>query len=165
MTPTQYWKPTPKVYEQIQKLKQFVHQVSHHELATEQDKQNADKVISLLETIDQPETYKEDWYVELWIIDEAVQSGAVKEGVHLRKWSIFFEQNTLHVEAETCHTSDHQGHYGDEFSFYGMISLELVSKGKQVYLYKDVEEFVQDAANYKSHITDTLNEVEMEISV
>ncbi|WP_417592904.1 hypothetical protein [Owenweeksia hongkongensis] len=48
MASTQYWKPTPKVYEQIQKLKQFVLQVAHHELATNADKQNAEKVISRL---------------------------------------------------------------------------------------------------------------------
>ncbi|WP_417592902.1 hypothetical protein [Owenweeksia hongkongensis] len=118
-----------------------------------------------METIDQPETYKEDWFVDLWIIDEDVQSGVVKEGVYLRKWSIHFDNYTLHIEAETNHTSDHQGHYGSDFRFYGMIVFEVVKDARQVFLDEELDKFVADATNYKNYITNTLKGLEVEICI
>lgn len=139
--------------------------MANHKLATEQDKQNALKVISYLETIDQPDTYNENWFVNLSLHYDNNRVIPDKEYVVVRNWWLYFENNTLSIEVETCHSSDPTDHYGDDFSYYATIYLQKMDNMEQFYITETIDHFVEDAANYSNHITETLNEVEVEIDL
>jgi hypothetical protein len=158
------WKPDKVTYDNIQKLKKFVDFVSNLEYATGLDKRKAKEIISLIENIDKPKTHKE-WNVCLDIFDPEIQYGNEKEGFYWRKWSVYFELGTLQIEAETYHTADDSGHYGDDFYYYGDIFFNKNIICDRVYFEKDINEFINDAVNYKNYVTESLNVIEIDIDV
>ncbi|MCG2460826.1 hypothetical protein K8352_08700 [Flavobacteriaceae bacterium F89] len=160
-----HWMPDHKTVGQIRKLKEFVRHVSNLEMPTADNTQNADQIISLLDTLENPGQTK-NWNVCLDIFDHDVQYGYPQQkGFYRRKWAVYYELNTITIEAETNHTAQYLGHYGDNFCFYGSINFDKVEKGIQVFLSGDIEEFVSDAKNYNSYITETLNEIEIDIDI
>lgn len=157
------WKADEATLIQIQELKKFVDFVANLEFATSEDKTNAEEIKYLIENIHDPKTHKA-WSVCLDIFDPEIQLYN-KEGIYWRKWDVFFEAECLDVEAESNHTSDALGHYGNDFCFYYNVCFSNDCNGKRIYKSDDISEFVKDAMNYKNYITESLNEVEVEIEV
>jgi len=159
------WKIDVKSYNNIQQLKAFVEFVSNLPYATNSDKQNAVKINYLIENIDNPVSFK-SWNVCLDIFDRNLQNQNIKkEGFYWRKWSAYFEKDTLEITAESLHTEHPIGHYGPDYNYTGCVFFNKEIKGKHVYLKQDINNFVKDAINYKNYITATLNEIEVEIGV
>ena len=157
--------PDYKTVGQIRKLKEFVKFVSNLEMATTDNFQKAEQIITHLDTIEIA-GQTTNWKVCLDIFDHNVQYGYPQQkGFYRRKWFISYELNTIMIEAESNHTARNLGHYGDDFNFFGGIYYDKAAKGNQIYLSGDIEEFVADAKNYKSYITETLNEEEIEIDI
>ena len=158
------WKPDETTFNKIQELKKFVDFVANLEIATEDDKIKAKEIKYLIENINNSETHK-NWNVCLDIFDREIQNGSKKEGFYWRKWSVYFEIESLEIEAESNHTADDLGHYGDDFCFYGAIYFRKDLNGQRIYLDVDISEFIKDSMNFKKYITESLNEIEIDIDV
>lgn len=158
------WKPDETTFNKIQELKKFVDFVANLEYATKEDKTKAKEIKYLIENINNLETHK-DWNVCLDIYDRKIQYGIEKEGFYWRKWSVYFEMESLAIEAETKHTADDLGHYGTDFCFYGSINFRKDINGQRIYMEDDISEFIKDAMNFKKYITESLNEIEVDIDV
>lgn len=73
--------------------------------------------------------------------------------------------NRLEIEAKSNHTSDDLGHFGNDFCYYGMVYFGKNIKGQRVYIEVDIDEFIQDAMNYEKYITESLNDIEIDIDI
>ncbi len=158
-----YWIPDPKTYSQLQKLKQFVDFVAGLEFSTTKDKTNAEEIKLLIETIDKPETFLKEWFIALNIFDYDIQAGS-GTGIYWRRWWVSLELDTLEIEAESYH-SDDPGYCNDYYHYDGGIFFKKNFKGKRIYLATDIDDFIRDAMNYKSYMTEALNEIEVDIDV
>lgn len=153
-------------YNELQKLKEFVKFVaSHKSCYYDKEKKHAEEIISLISTIDQLDTHKR-WAVEFRIEDDFIDEE--DEGFFLREWTVFFEAGELSIEARSVHTAIlddmWKDHYGDDLHYTGSV-LFVEVEGKQVYLERDITDFVKDAIDYKKYITPTMNDIEIEIDV
>ncbi len=149
----------------IQKIKEFVDFVCNLDFATTKNKIDAKEIKYIIDNINNPETYK-DWNVCLDIFDYEIQDYSNKKnGFYWRKWSIFFENDSLEIEAASKHTACDLGHYGDDFYYFRKIHFRKETKMEPVYMNVDIREFIQDAKNYKKYITESLNNIEIDIDV
>ncbi|WP_347175563.1 hypothetical protein [Polaribacter uvawellassae] len=158
------WKPDESTFSKIQELKKFVDFVANLEFASEKEKRKAKEIKYLIENIHNPKTHK-NWNVCLDIFDREIQDGIENEGYYWRKWSVYFEMESLEIEAETNHTADDLGHYGDDFFYYGTIYFGKEIKGQRIYMDVDINEFIKDSLNYKKYITESLNDIEIDIDI
>ena len=162
---TDYWIPDTDTYIAIQKLIPFVEFVATLQDVTVLQFQKAEEIILLIKNIDNPEI-KNNWCVCLDIFDHEVQNGyPEKQGNYWRKWWVFFEMNTLEIEADTANTADHRGHYGNDFYFWGSINFKKQINCERKYMDKDISEFINDAMNYKNYINQSLKEIEIDIDI
>jgi hypothetical protein len=67
--------------------------------------------------------------------------------------------------AQSKHTHEPLGSYGEDFYFNSMIYFKKEISYERMYMSNDLEYFVADALKYERYITETLNEVEVEIDV
>ena len=159
----EYWTPNKLIYNNIQELKKFVKFVSNLEFAEIGDRSKADEIIYLIENIDKPETYK-DWYIYLNIFDRELQNDSTKDGTYWRKWLVYFESGVLGIEAESKQVNILE-HSGDDFCYYGGVYFAKDLNCQRIYLNVDVNEFINDAYDYKKYITETLNDIEVDIEI
>jgi len=159
----EYWKPDKLSYNKIQELKKFVKFVSNLEFAEIGGQSQANEIIHLIESIDKPETYK-NWCVYLNIFDRQLQEDSSKEGVYWRKWLISFESGVLQIEAESKQANE-LGHHGNDFSYYGEVYFTKDISCKRINLDVDIREFINDAQNYEKYITESLNDIEVDIEL
>lgn len=158
-----YWEPDEGTYNQIQALKLFVDVVANIEPFN--NEQKAEDIKLLIENINNPKTYKY-WHVCLDIFNRDIQNGIDKEGgIYWRKWWVFFENNTLLIEAETKHSNETLAHYGNDFCYYAYLSFKKDNKGEKPCFINNVADFVNDAKNYKAYITEVLNDIEIDLDV
>jgi hypothetical protein len=158
------WKPDEVTFNKIQDLKKFVDFVSSLDFATKENKIKAKEINYLIENIHNSVTHKE-WNVCLDIFDPEIQKGIRKEGFYWRKWSVYFEMGSLEIEAESSHTANPLGHYGDDLYYYGAICFNHKIKGRRVYMDVDIKEFINDSLNFKKYITDSLFEIDIDIDI
>ena len=159
------YKPDKNIFNEIQKLKKFVDFVANLEFSYEDAKETAKQINCLIENIHNPKTHK-DWGVFLNIFDREVQEGIKKEGFYLRNWSVSFESESLEIRAKSSHTAaDGWEHYGDDFFYYGSIYFGEDINDQTIYMDVDLEEFIKDAKNYEKYITESLNDVEIDIEI
>jgi len=149
---------------QIQKLKRFVDFVSNLEYSSYIDTQNAKEIILLIEGINNPANNK-NWNVCIDIYDNDVQYRIKSEGVFGRKWAVYYENDKLSIIAETNHTSNVLGHFGDDFYFDALIYFYKDCDHKRIYLDGNIDDFVNDAENYSQYITDGLNDIKVDIDI
>lgn len=158
------WQPDETTFNKIQELKQFVDFVANLEFSTEKDKTKAKEIKYLIENIHNPKNHK-NWNVCLSIFAPEIQNGIKKEEFYWRKWSVFFEMESLEIVAESKHTADDFGHYGDSFYYYGAIYFSKDIKGQRIYMDVDISEFISDSLNFTKYITASLNEIDVDIDV
>ena len=80
------WMPDTETYNSIQKQKDFVNFVANTNYAARPDRQTADEIISLIENINKPETFK-SWMVCLDILNSNLDyHHNRKSGVYWRQW-------------------------------------------------------------------------------
>jgi hypothetical protein len=161
-TSSEFWIPDVDTYNHLQKLKKFVDFVAGLEYSTSEDKTKVEEIKLLIENIDKPESFKE-WCVSIDIYDWEVQGGHGK-GIYWRGWCVWFELGMLEIEA-FYHILDENRYTDDYSSYYDYINFNKEIKGERVYMDTDLNEFIEDAMNYKSYITETLNEIEVEIDI
>ncbi|MBS1579287.1 MAG: hypothetical protein JST29_06565 [Bacteroidetes bacterium] len=162
---TNLWVADKETYDKLQQLKTFVDFVASLEYATPTDKQKAIKIKTLIENIDKPETF-EGWNVCLDIFDRDIQNGINKNGgTYWRKWWVYFEGDTLEIEATTEHTSDPINHFGKDFHFSACIFFKKDIPCERIYLFDDLNNFINDATKYKNYMTETLNDIEIDIDI
>ena len=160
-----FWITDIDTYNKLQELKKFVQFIAGLKFSTAANKQNADTIIHLIETINQPETFK-CWNVCLDIYDADIQNGIHKQGgIYWRTWAVWFEINYLIIEAKTKHTQEPLHHYGKDFNFQAIIYFEKEISGDRIYMNNDLKSFVADAFKYEEYITETLNDVEIDIDL
>ncbi len=158
------WKLEQKTFNEIQQLKLFADFISNLEFTTEEDKEKIKEIKFLIENINNPNTHK-NWNICLDIFDQEIQNGNKKNGFYWRKWSIYFELESLEIQAESNHTSEPIGHYGADFYYYGKVYFGKNFEGERIYLDNDIIEFVKDSINYKKYVTEFLNEIEIDIDI
>lgn len=157
------WIPDTATYNELQKLKEFVHFVARLPQADQKSKTNAEKIIHFIENIHKPES-DFSWYASFYIEDGDDVIDDDHPGVYLRVWSVYFERDEITVEVETMHT-DTTEHYGDDFYYHGMIILSKDYTGERLYLEDDLQLFVDDAKNYRKYMNEVLNEIDVEIEI
>jgi hypothetical protein len=158
----EYWVPDSETYNQLQKLKKFVDFVAGLPVAFALHKQNADKIKDLIETINQPETIK-DWWVCLDVTDLNIQGGN-GTGIYWKKWSVNFEFGKLEIES-TDEILDEQKFSETYENYYGCIYFAKDIKGERIYMDTDIDEFIADAMNYESYLTEGLKDIEVDIDI
>ena len=162
-----YWTADTKAYNTIQKLKKFIDFVAGLEDTTSEDQQKAQKIIAIIEKINQPEHFNYSfWSVRLDVYDRSIQHLTPENrGVWLRKWIVYFENQTLEIEAETYHSDEPCGHYGDDFKYFAAIYFKKDFSYERVDMKIDIDEFIKDAMNYKNYMTPTLKDIEIEFEI
>lgn len=159
------WIPDNKTYNELQQLKTFVDFVAGLKNATKDDKETAIKIKTLIENFNQPDTF-ENWNVCLDIFDRNVQYGINKNGgVYQRKWWAFFEENILEIEAATKHIDDPLNHFGNDFHFVSYIDFNKNIPYERRYTNGKLIDFIKDVEKFKSYMTETLNDIEIDIAV
>ena len=149
----------------LQKLKTYVIFVAGLKYATEKDKQVAAEIINLIENINKPDTFK-SWNVCLDIFDREIQDGVdKKEGFYWRSWSVYFEIDTMEIEATSRHTCEPLGHHGNDFNFNATVFFKNEIACDRIFMTQELESFVGDALKYETYITESLNAVEIDIEV
>ncbi len=152
-----------KSYEELQLLKEFVRFVANLEQASAMDREAANEIISLIENINDPSTFKE-WNIGLDIFDYDKQQGKDKEpGVYLRTWNVYLENDLLEIEAEEKRTDETIYTIGHGVYFWASISLNADSPTLETN--KGISFFVNDALHYEKHITESLKDIEVSIEV
>jgi len=158
----EYWIADPTTYTNLQKIKRFVHFVAELPFASNEDRQKAGEIISLIENIDNPSSFKE-WCVCFDITDPSMQSEA-DMGIYFRKWWIRFEMGCLLIEAESIDAEDF-GLATNQFFYYGCVYFQNNFPGERIFLDTDPDEFVNDAIGYEKYLTPTLNKVNITIDL
>ena len=160
---SEFWIPDIETYNQLQKLKKYVDFVAGLAYSSAEDKTKAEEIKLLIETIDKPESFLNNWWVGLDIFDYDIQGGR-GTGIYWRKWWVSFELDSLVVEAESYH-SDDPGYCVDYYHFDGFVNFQKEITHQRVWMDTDLDEFIEDAMNYKSYVTEALNEIEVDIDV
>lgn len=158
------WIPDNATFTKIQHLKKFVTLVGSLKEATREDQVNANKINQLINNINNPDKHK-NWNIYLEIYDLDFYNTNTKEGFYCRSWSVVFEDKRLEIEAKSKHTNDDIGHYGSDFCYNGWVFFQDTTIGRRVYLDDDINTFVYDASNYKKYISNTLNDIQIEIEI
>ncbi|MFD2823414.1 hypothetical protein ACFS5M_07010 [Lacinutrix iliipiscaria] len=157
-------KPDKTTLKKIQELRIFVDFVSNLEFATEDNKTKAKEIKYLIENIHNYKTHR-NWNICLDIYDREIQNGIKSEGIYWRKWSVFFENEMLEIVAESNHTTEDLGHYGDDFCYYGTLLFAENIKEQRTYFDVDINEFIKDSMNYEKYVTDSLNDLKIDIDI
>lgn len=158
------WVPDAATYFEIQKLKSFVDFVSNLPLSPEENTQKAADIKLLIENINKPNTLKQ-WCVCLNIYDFEIMNSNKKTGFYWRRWTVKYEFNTLEILAESKHTAYDLGHFGDDFYYTACIYFDPNITSKRIYLDKQVDKFIEDAMKYKTYITESLKDIEIDIDI
>ena len=162
---TRFWIIDSATFNELQILKTFLHFVAHTKYATESDKRDADKICYLIENLDNTDSFK-NWNIALDIYNrDLMHSGNKEQGVYWRTWSVSFENAHLEIEAKTRHTAEPLHHYGNDFEYYENIHFRKKITGTPIHINGDLKEFVADAMNYNSYITDSLKDIEIDVYV
>lgn len=160
-----FWIMDSKTLNELQILRTFVNFVVSLKYATESDRQSASEINYMIENLDKPEIFK-PWNICLDIFDpDLMYSGNKKQGIYWRTWSVCFESDNLEVEVKTNHTDEPLYHYGNDFDYYAAIFFKKEIPCDRVYMKNNLKEFVADAMNYTDYITDSLNEIKIDIYI
>ncbi len=160
----EFWTVDDDTYIQLQKLIKFVEFVSSLEYTSETDREKAAEIIELIKNINNPKSFK-TWDICIDIYDHDIQWKLNdRTGVYWRSWSIFFEHSQLQIKAESYH-SEFPFWYEGDFYYESLIYLEKNIDFRRVYMDADLNEFLNDAYNFRNYITEHLNDVEVEINV
>ncbi len=160
-----FWIIDTDTYQQLQSLKLFIKFVSGLGCATSTDKKTANEIIYLLENINRPNSFK-SWNVCLDIFDRHIIDSSEKlTGFYWRSWSVYFENNTLEIEAKSRHTEDDHNHYGDDFYYYTWIDFKKEVDWDRISMSEPIDNFIADAYNYEAYITESLKDVEIEMEI
>jgi hypothetical protein len=161
MKDEEYCIPDKSTYEKIQQLKPFVALASGLPETSENEKRAAKEIIAVIENIDKRKVVK-DWSVTITLFHKDYPD--VSE-YYLRSWSVYFEFGRFEIEAETRHRDYHQGHHGNDFSFYGYIYLCKDPEVLKFWPLPELDEFIKDALNYQAYVNEQFNVIEVCIEV
>jgi len=161
-----YWIADADTYGKLQLLKEFVSFIADLKYSTQTDKRNAIEIKSLVENINEPDTFK-NWNVCLDIYDRKLQEGMDNgaSGVYWRTWSVYFENDKLEIEAKTNHTDEPIYHHGDDFYYSAVIYFKKELPCDRIYMQKELDTFLADARNYQKYVTETLNDVSIDTDI
>jgi hypothetical protein len=158
-----YWIPDMDTFNQLQKLKKFVDFVAGLAYSTAEQKNKAEEIKLLIENIDKPETFLKEWCVCFEIFDFEVQAGN-GTGIYWRGWRVYLELGRFEIIANYYILDDDR--WTDDYpTFYGIFNFEKETTYERIWGDTNLDEFIADAMNYKSYITESLNEIEVEIDV
>lgn len=158
-----YWIPDMETFNQLQKLKKFVDFVAGLAYSTAEQKDKSEQIKLLIENIDKPETFLKEWCVCIGIFDFEIQAGN-GTGIYWRGWRVYLESGRFEIIAD-YHILDEERCTDDYSPYYGCIYFEKEIKCERIYMDTNLDEFIADAMNYKSYITESLNEIEVEIDI
>lgn len=162
---TKYWIIDKVTLEKLQVLKQFVDFVAGLEYTAEEHKNNANTVKYLIENLGNPETFIKEWMVAIHLIDIELQAKINKKGgLYWKKWWVTFEFGRLEIESESEFIDKNEELY-EETHYYGFVDFNKEIHWKRMLLEKDLKIFIEDAMNFKSYITETLDVIESEIYI
>lgn len=130
--------------------------------STPQELQHAEKIRDILEDFENNQG-KWEWNIALNIYDMDLMDGK-GQGVFCRKWMASFERGTLEIEAGTYHTKDDSGYYVSGFRLWKHIDFNK-NMVHQHPAGHTIADFVEDARNYLSYITASLNDIEVDIEL
>ncbi len=156
-----------EIYNELQELKDLVAFLSGLKETAIKDRVNAEKVIEIISSLNQPDGYREI-SVCLDIYDYSAMSRKHKENVvYWRSWAVWFEKDGITIEAVSKlanrmpHDEVFEGHLW-YFYYYGFSPNPL----NPYYQKKEpLSLFINDAKHYKNYITEKLKDVEVEISI
>jgi hypothetical protein len=160
------WKPDRTTYEHIQKLQRFVDFVIKLDGLSKVDKDKAIQIKSAIANIDKQDKLI-DWYIGLALRADYFSLDVKKkyDEPYVRTWNLFYEFGRLEIEAESTHESSDIDSYSNHLYFYALFLFTERVRDKRIYMHEDLDIFVDDAINYKSYITDYLNDFEIDIDI
>ncbi len=159
----EFWIPDSETHNNLQKLKRFVDFVANVESASDEDKSKAEEIKELIEKMDKQDTYRKEWCVNLNIFDTEKQYKG-ETGPYWRQWSVYLESGYLQVET-TLFSTKEDGYQSQEYFYHGMIYFEKDIKCERVYMDENFDIFTNDAINYQSYLTATMNDIEVDIDI
>jgi len=186
-SPTTYWTPDAKTYQELQKLKKFVDFVAGLEHVSPEEKSNAEIIKQQIENFNQPYPTKY-WNVSFNIygfnLPESNKKDA-RNNCSWRNWHVSFEHDDLEIEAfyqtlekekyedlessnkdsSTNKTVEDNYYTDDHTTYYTQIYFKKDIPCERMYMETDINEFIADAMNYKSYINESLNEIEVNIEI
>lgn len=161
-----YWQIDPASLNEVRKLKSFVDFIAglhvysiNRQESPEEYLAKAERVKFLIDNLDKPETFPTEWMVCLDISDDSFESKPYR-----KKWWLTFFEGLLEVTAES-YRIDEEGFGDEESSFYAFVNFKQEVKWKRMDLETDLNEFMRDAANFRSYLSEQLNFIETEIGI
>jgi len=164
-----FWKADDQTYNELQKLIRFVRFVAGMEECSVEGKRKAEEIIEVIKNINEPEKIKH-FNVCLGLKDLTFYDKNKDKGIYLREWNLWFECGFLEIRAASYQRDKPPPEPNEEhFYYHSYVSLkkdgEYNEDFKRVYLESDINDFVEDALNYKEYVMDTLNEIDLDIEV
>jgi len=165
-----FWKVDDKTYNELQKLIRFVGFVASMEECSTGGKSKAEEIIDILKAINEPNKIKH-FNVCLDLRNFTLyHKNEADKGIYLRKWEVWFECGFFEIEASSFQINKppmdpYDGHlyYRAHVVFKEAVNFD--ESFKRVYIESDIDEFVEDALNYKNYVTGTLNDIDIDINV
>ena len=162
---TFFWEADDKTYNELQKLIKFVKFVSELKECSEEDKLKVEKIIDVIKNLNHAELIS-NFNVCLYLRDNTIKESP---DIYLRKWMIWFECGFFQIEAASYYSDDPGEPIDDHYFYTSYLSFKKEhdsSNGfERICINKDIDEFVNDALNYESYLTKSLNDVEIDIDI
>jgi len=162
-TSKEYWIPDSETYNQLQKLKKYVDFVAGLPYSTAQHKTKAEEIKLLIENIDKHEAFLKEWCVCIDIFDFEIQNGK-GTGIYWRKWGVCFEMARFEIDS-SYYVLDEDRWTDDYSAYYCNINFEKETTHERIWGNTNLDEFIADAMKFESYITESLNEIEVEIDI
>lgn len=169
-TSSEYWIPDAETCNKLQKLKKFVDFVAKLAETSTKHKTNAKKVKYLIENLDKPETFIDNWNTCIDIYDQIIQCGRYghnyedNNGLYWKRWWIWFELGELQINIVEKY-ADKNGYQDEKWIFNSSINFNKDFVGERIWGDTNYAEFVEDALNFRNYITNDLNDVETAIDI
>jgi hypothetical protein len=146
----------------LKAIKEFVQFVASQKLTYEHQKTDAGLLLGFLQNFNSQQ-YNAMWNASIDIFDRDLQDRKViRNTPYHRTWNVYFENDRL--EAETGSFIDsvppndiYKSHFTFYYTYYFETDERYITDGLSL------TDFLKDAYNYKSYITEHLNDVEIEI--
>ncbi len=164
-----FWEADVETYNELQKLIKFVSFVSNLKECSEEDKRKASKIIDVIKYFNHAELIS---HFDIWffIKDNSISRDSNKNpDIYLRNWVISLDCGSLEISAGSFDFHRNYSPVDEHFYYSSCINFakdwEGINDNKRVRISVDINEFVNDALNYKSYLTNTLKDIEVDIDV
>ncbi len=158
------WIPDEKTYNQLRKLQVFINFIIDMEITSIENKQKASEINKFFENLTTKVALK-SWNITFVVYETGITKYNVSNpDYYWRTWSVGFSNNNLEIEATSNNVFDNTANYSD-FNYQGIVFLFKECTFERFHVTGDLNEFVDDAKNYKKYISDGRKMIEVDIDI